>query len=185
MPQLNHNFDSDASAATNQGEFTRGSPTVRAVNAGRPELPPAQAARVVAGMRRLRDERYPSNAALGKALGMSGSAVGQILGVGAKNRPSLTTAARVADLLGYADVAALLAGASPPDVVDQYPERARALERLRGLLPPEVEAQVRSAIVHDDRRLTELDWVRLAALQAREHADLALLPPRTIAPRRT
>ncbi len=142
---------------------------------GRPELTPAQTARVIAGMRKLRETKFKSNAALGKALGITGSGVGQILAATRKNNPGRGTAARVATLLGYGeDVDALLAGAPPPDEEDAYPARARALLRLRGLLSPEVEAQVRSVVLHA-QELTELDWIRLALVQARDQADLALL----------
>ncbi len=176
MSVLKLNCDSDASPTTNEGEL-RGPPlTLPAVNApGRPELTPAQTARVVEGMRRLLDGKFKSNAALGKALGITGSAVGQIVAAKPKNNPGRATASRVAALLGYGeDVDALLAGAPPPDDADAYPARARALARLRGLLSPEVEAQVRSVVLHA-QELTELDWIRLALVQARDHADLALL----------
>lgn len=155
---------------------------------GRPGLGPEEAEAVRALLVRVRDERFGGNAtACAKALGMSQSAFSQL--ISRKNRPSYTTAQALATLLGV-DVADVLSGAAaetaPKSIVaDRYQERATALLRLRGLLPPEVVELVRSVEVHDDRPLTEIEWIELSIRYLREHERAAELAARVVVPRRT
>lgn len=134
------------------------------------DLPPEQAARVVAAMRDLIATRFRTNAALGRELKRSGAAIGAMLAANPKHGPSLETARRVAKLMG-SRVEDLLHGTAPSPAaqLDPYPERSAALSRLVGLVPPEVEARLRSVLVHDERRLTELDWLELTVMRIREH----------------
>lgn len=100
---------------------------------GRPSLPSDAVERVRAAMKRLRDERYEGNVTkLGKALGISQSAVSQLLADVPKNRPSFATTDAVARLLGVS-VHELLSGPAEAVVVepDVYPNRARAVAAAR------------------------------------------------------
>lgn len=89
------------------------------------------------------------------------------------------TAAALAELLGSTP-SAVIDGESAPvsAVADRYPERAAALVRLRGVLPAEVEARLRSVEVHDERALTEVEWIELALIHLREHGAAASLTAR-------
>lgn len=143
------------------------------------DLPPDQAARVVAAMRSLIETRFGTNAALARAIKRSGSSVGAWVAADPKHGPSLETARRIAKLQGVRleDLLSGAAGAlaAPPDA---YPERAAALARLAGLLPDEVAARLRSVVVHDDRPLSEVDWLELALMRLREHERAAALEGR-------
>jgi len=134
-----------------------------------PHLPPEQAERVRVAMRELKGKLGGTNAALARALDRSEASVGAILRAANPMGVSVETSRRVAELKGCT-LEALLGGtataASPPD---PSPARARALERLRGLLTPEVEEQVRSIVVHDEHALDEIGWMRLAMMHQEEH----------------
>jgi transcriptional regulator with XRE-family HTH domain len=71
----------------------------------------------------------------------------------------------------------LLTGELPMDVSeqpgppDQYPERGRALQRLAGLLSPDVESSVRATIPGPERHPTELAWIAFATRVQREHDE--------------
>lgn len=89
------------------------------------------------------------------------------------------TAAALAELLGTTPGAVIDGEAAPVSTVaDRYPERAAALVRLRGVLPPEVEARLRSVEVHDDRPLSEVEWIELALIHLREHGAASALTAR-------
>ncbi len=143
----------------------------------RTDLPPEAAERVKRAMRLLRDSRYNGiNAGLAEALGMSGAAVGAILSQNPRSNPSYGTAEKVAKLIGIS-VPQLLSEdaeigvAAPPD---RYPERARALARLQGLLPPEVVETMRSMIVHD-RPYRESEWIEMSMMRLREYEHTTAL----------
>jgi transcriptional regulator with XRE-family HTH domain len=77
-----------------------------------------------------------------------------------------------------ARLAWVLTGEGPMDEVpqvsrvhDPYPERQRALERLAGLLAPDVEASVRGTIPGTERHPTELAWIAHALRIQREHEE--------------
>ena len=77
---------------------------------GRPGLSDEHAERVRSVLRHVRNERFDGNSsALGKALGMTQSAISQILS--GKNGPSYSTVEALAELLGT-DAAAVLSGAA-------------------------------------------------------------------------
>lgn len=81
-----------------------GQGTLLVMRRGKPSMSEAEADRVRAVMRRLLEERYAGNrTSLGKAIGMSQSAVTQIIGtpkknIAPKNRPSYETATAIARL---------------------------------------------------------------------------------------
>lgn len=149
-----------------------------------PDLPPDQAARVVAAMRHLVSSRYGSNAALGRAIDRSGAAIGAMLAATPKNAPSLETARRVAKIMGVRPED-LLHGAIPPaGAPDEYPERSAALARLSGLLPEEVELRVRSIHVHEGPKLSEVEWIELTMIRYAEHRRARELDARLEEPSR-
>jgi transcriptional regulator with XRE-family HTH domain len=139
---------------------------IRAVARGRPTITDEEAERVRAEMRRLRDERYDRNeAALGRALGFTQSAVWQVLNH--RNKPSLRMVRAVAKVLGVQPME-LLDGARPPETDERYPPRERAIARLRGLLPTEVEETVRSMRFSGEGP-SETEWIRLALTRLEDH----------------
>jgi transcriptional regulator with XRE-family HTH domain len=60
---------------------------------------------------------------------------------------------------------------APQGPPDPYPERGRALQRLAGLLAPEVETSLREMIPGTERYQTELAWVAYAVRVQREHEE--------------
>jgi hypothetical protein len=83
--------------------------TLSVMRRGKPSMTEVEADRVRAIMRQLLAEKYDNNrTSLGKAIGMSQSAVTQILGspdkdIAPKNRPSSETARVIAELAGLPD----------------------------------------------------------------------------------
>ena len=120
-------------------------------------------------MRELREKLGGTDAALARALGRSGAAVGAMLRAVNPQGPSVETARRVAELRGCT-LEALLGGTVPASAADDpCPARSRALERLRGLIASEVEEQVRTILVHDEQQLDEIGWMRIALMHQDEH----------------
>jgi hypothetical protein len=151
------------------------------------DLPPEKAARVVAAMRKLRDEKFGGvNATLAKAIGRSGAAVGDILATPPKSKPSFDTAQRVARALAI-PVEQLLSDDAPPSVEpDRYPARASALGRLRGLLAPEVEEQLRTMVYPAGTKIPdEPEWIEIALRRQRlyEHDQHVEMQARTLSGR--
>lgn len=127
------------------------------------DLPSDQAERVLAAMRKLLAERG-SKAALARDLGITPSAVGQLLSVPPKNAPSHKTAELVAKLLGT-EAHLLLAGIPAPAnetaaLPDRYPNRAAAVPiARRGGVDPEAIEIVLSLELDADEDPPELWWI--------------------------
>lgn len=134
---------------------------------GKPGLSADEAERVRSVLLHVRDTRFGgSGRQLAAALNVTASSVSQI--TTGKNRASYLTAKSLATLL-QVDPADVLAGRVGTAEPDRYPERALALTRLRGLLPPAVEASVRSVVLVEGRPFTEADWIRDALMRLSEH----------------
>lgn len=128
---------------------------------GRPSLPPDQAARVLAKLVQLRDERFGGNvSALAKALSRSQPAIWAILEE--RNVPSFETATRIAKLAGM-DVFDLLGpGRSRTiELTERYPNRTEAVAIARrdgfseAAIANVLEVRAKS---NEDQLITE--WLR-------------------------
>lgn len=143
-------------------------------------LEPEQAERVLVAIRRLLAERYEDNQTkLGEDLRREQASVSQW--ISGKNKPGFATAVRVAKLLGITPAQLIDGDEAPPistvAATERYPARSRALARLAGLLPPQVEETVLSLRFRDDRQPTEEEWVQLTMLRLRDFRDREAMTP--------
>lgn len=151
----------------------------KAGKTGRPAMGAEDAERVRKGMTELLPRFAGVNAKLGRAIGISGQAVGQILND--RQAPSLSTAQKVAALLGV-PWTTLVQGAPVPDMdeTDPYPLRRelRLLSEFRGA-PSEVRAFVLSIKNRTGDYARIDDWLaELRAAQRRyERGELEDLRP--------
>lgn len=125
-----------------------------------------------------------NQSALAPKIGMVPSGISRFLA--GKQGTSRATCERMAVLLNVS-VEEVLGhvprSAAPPVAPDIYPERARALARLRGILPPVVEEQVRSVFLDEEGpAFSELKWVQWALLKLQEHEASEALASRIVGP---
>lgn len=127
---------------------------------GRPALDEAQAERVVAAMRRLRDDRFDGNGSeLARKLGLTPSAVSQAFS--RKTTPSYPTAVFVARLLGTT-VEALLSGTEDMRLPNRSIAARIALDG--GVDPDGVSEVLEEEHPHDHPVLWWIDRMRARAL---------------------
>lgn len=124
---------------------------------GHGDLSPAEAERVVAAIKVIKTQNDDSTSAAARALGTSQPAVSNILT--GRNGPGISLARTVAEHIRVPFDVLLIVD---PD--DEVPERARAVARLRYLLPDAVVKMVLAANRAADvtARWTEAQWVKFA-----------------------
>lgn len=136
---------------------------------GRPTYLPDEAERVRAAAAKLLHERFDGvNAALGRELGITGQAVGKI--VGGSGGPSTLTVERIAamtgvtvdELLGRPPASARAPGGERVVVpVDRYPNRVRAITAARALgYSDEAIERVQSLALSRDDDPSPREWLR-------------------------
>jgi len=130
---------------------------------GRPSMPDDETSNVHRLLKRVLKELYEDNGSkLGEALGVTGSAISQQKS--GRNRPSFELIRALAAVLDV-DESAVRSGElldAPLKTPDIYPARARALRRLRGLIPLEVVVAVQSVRIEHGSPFSEFEWVEVA-----------------------